>query len=139
MHPSSRSAVAHSSRFSPAVTVNHHLSSPVVTHENPNIDVESGGRCRRRSSTAGSSEGNTTGSRCFSDSDDQSWHSPLDSIAGGSLDECRFLEIVGISVPRSHKEASMSDRLSYNVELEIGDLELKVHSAKTREIVEFVI
>ncbi|KAA8543801.1 hypothetical protein F0562_022022 [Nyssa sinensis] len=98
--------------------------------KNPNTDVESGGRRRRRPSVAGSSEANTDGSRCFSDSDDQSWHSPLDSTAGGSFDECRFLEIEGISVPRSHKEASVSDHLSYDVDLESGDLELKVHSAK---------
>uniref|UniRef100_A0A5B7BZD6 RING-CH-type domain-containing protein n=1 Tax=Davidia involucrata TaxID=16924 RepID=A0A5B7BZD6_DAVIN len=100
------------------------------TVENPNTDIEAGGGRRKRPSAAGSSEATTDGSRCFSDSDDQSWHSPLDSTAGGSFDECRFSEIEGISDPRSHKQSSVSDSLSYDVDSESGDLELKVHSAK---------
>ncbi|XP_052184810.1 uncharacterized protein LOC127796614 [Diospyros lotus] len=81
--------------------------------EKPSNDLELGHRRRRsdgsRPSVAGSGKTTADGSLCFSDSDsdDQSWHSPV---------ECRH--------------PSASDCLSDDVDLESGDLELKVHSAK---------
>ncbi|XP_059660817.1 uncharacterized protein LOC132307152 isoform X2 [Cornus florida] len=105
--------------------------------DKPITDIEAGSgrhhrrRRRRRHSVAGSSETTTDGSLCFSDSDDdQSWHSPLYSTAGGSYDECGFSEIEGISDPHSHRVSSGSDCLSDGVDLESGDLALRVHSAK---------
>ncbi|KAI8014047.1 hypothetical protein LOK49_LG05G01373 [Camellia lanceoleosa] len=101
------------------------------TVENPSTDIETRRRRRhrrrrkRRTSVAGITEtGTDDGSLCFSDteSDDQSWRS---TVAGGS-----FSEIECVSDPHSHRESSGSDCLSREVDLESGDLELKVHLAK---------
>ncbi|XAR58942.1 Ubiquitin--protein ligase [Bertholletia excelsa] len=99
-------------------------------------DIESG-RQRRinvrhlpRPSHPGSSETFTDGSLCFSgsdDDDDQSWHSPEGSTAGGSFDEGRFSEIEGVVDPRSRVGYSESD---CDVDLESGELEMKVHPDK---------
>ncbi|KAJ8543626.1 hypothetical protein K7X08_006149 [Anisodus acutangulus] len=75
---------------------------------------------RRRPSMVWSSETTTDGSFRFSDSDsDQSWHSPLGSVAGGSYryEEC------GSSMRRT--EGNLID-------LESGELELKVHSKEEK-------
>lgn len=81
-------------------------------------------RSRRRPSVAGSGETTTDGSLCFSDSDAaHSWHSTLGSTAAGSFDECGFQEIEGVLDPHIHKE-------SHEVDLESGELEMKVHSGK---------
>ncbi|KAL6967609.1 hypothetical protein U1Q18_033419 [Sarracenia purpurea var. burkii] len=105
--------------------------------ENPSTEKEPGHRRRRRrrrGSVAGSSETTTDGSLCFSDSEnEQSRHSPLVSTAGGSFDECRFSEIEGVLDPRRHGESSVSGCLSEEVDLESGELELKVHSAKDQQ------
>ncbi|KAL6981777.1 hypothetical protein U1Q18_023398 [Sarracenia purpurea var. burkii] len=99
-------------------------------------DLESGrGRRQRRwrrrqqrghqHSVVGSSETTTDRSLCFSDYNDQSWHSPLGSTAGGSFDECNLSEIEGVLDGNIR-----SLDLSGVVDLESGDLELKAHSAK---------
>ncbi|KAL6979122.1 hypothetical protein U1Q18_020786 [Sarracenia purpurea var. burkii] len=107
-----------------------------TTVESMSADLESGRgrrqrrrwqRRRHRHSVAGSNETTTDGSLCFSDSDydDQSWHSPLGSTAGGSFDECRLSEIEGV-LDGNRRSSDLSDV----VDLESGDLELKAHSAK---------
>ncbi|KAK2975882.1 hypothetical protein RJ640_015313 [Escallonia rubra] len=100
-----------------------------ATEASTSTDIESGEgprrhrrrrRKRRRPSLARSSSETTTattdGSHCFSgDSDDHSWHSPRNSAASRSLGGC----------------GSFSS--SEEVDLESGDLEVKVHLGKREE------
>ncbi|CAI9106887.1 OLC1v1006131C1 [Oldenlandia corymbosa var. corymbosa] len=126
--------------------------------ENPGADVGSGSvrrhrrrrrRRRQRPSAAASSETTTDGSFKFSDTEDEerSMHSQrLGSTAGGSYEECRFsTESDGISVVSGTKRHSsrrggsstFSDEEEAEeeegmVDLESGELELKVHSRGNR-------
>ncbi|KAM7501843.1 hypothetical protein LguiB_000747 [Lonicera macranthoides] len=87
-------------------------------------------RQRRRRRRPGGSETTTDGSLCFSDSEEQ-------STAGGSYEECRFSEIEGSSsCPNSSSRrecCSMSEEEEEEVDLESGDLELKVHKEEERD------
>ncbi|MCE3217179.1 hypothetical protein HAX54_010898 [Datura stramonium] len=91
-------------------------------------------RRRRRPSMAGSSETTTDGSFRFSDSDsDQSWHSPLGSVAGGSYryEECgSSMRSEGSLVhcePLKHSQRGSCLLPDEEIDLESGELELKVH------------
>ncbi|XP_027089185.2 uncharacterized protein [Coffea arabica] len=96
-------------------------------------------RRRPRPSVAASSETTTDGSFRFSDTEDDS--RSLHSQLGGSYEECRFsTESEGISLPKKHSSRRGSSTVSDEeeegmVDLESGELELKVHSnrAKKRE------
>ncbi|XP_057483807.1 uncharacterized protein LOC130770370 [Actinidia eriantha] len=84
------------------------------TAENPSTDIESGRRRRsRRPSVSGSSETTTNASRC-------------------SSDECKSSEIDRVLAldPNSHGESSESNFSSEDVDLESGELELKLHLSK---------
>ncbi|KAK4376066.1 hypothetical protein RND71_006743 [Anisodus tanguticus] len=82
---------------------------------------------------AGSSETTTDGSFRFSDSDsDQSWHSPLGSVAGGGsyrYEECgsSMRRTEGNLVKRGSCQLPDDDE---EIDLESGELELKVHNNK---------
>ncbi|KAK6788182.1 hypothetical protein RDI58_016707 [Solanum bulbocastanum] len=88
-------------------------------------------RRRRMPSMAGSSETTTDGSFRFSDSDsDQSWHSPLGSVAGGSYryEECGLsMRSEGNLVHREHNKRGSCPLPDEEIDLESGELELKVH------------
>ncbi|XP_043697762.1 uncharacterized protein LOC122648616 [Telopea speciosissima] len=94
------------------------------------LHVDGAGEWSHRSSVDGSEEG-SEGSLCFSDADDQSWHSPFDSTAGGSYDEHRLScvsdpEIGDVSDQR--RNSCVSD-CSVEIHLESGVPEIKVHLA----------
>ncbi|CAN4101008.1 unnamed protein product [Withania somnifera] len=109
------------------------------TFDTANTDIEANGsgdnanlgrqrrrrRRRRMPSMAGSSETTTDGSFRFSDSDsDQSWHSPLGSVAGGSYrsEECGLsMRSDGNLVNCKRGSCSLPDE---EIDLESGDLGL---------------
>ncbi|KAK9279332.1 hypothetical protein L1049_013011 [Liquidambar formosana] len=123
--------------LSPLHDVSRFGDCKMSTVDNPHIaDTESEDRRRprrqrrrRNPSVARSSDQGTEGSLCFSDSDEQSRHSPFGSTAGGSCDdECRFSgesvsQIEGVSDPDRNS-------LSSDVDLESGILEVKVRLAE---------
>ncbi|PSR95077.1 E3 ubiquitin-protein like [Actinidia chinensis var. chinensis] len=99
--------------------------------ENPSPDLESGRRQRqrrrqrRRRRRPESGETTTGGSLCFSDSDRDHGETPPCSTAGTS-----FSEIEGVVGPHRLRESSANDFASYDVDLERGDLEVKVRLGK---------
>ncbi|KAF5204097.1 Zinc finger, RING-CH-type [Thalictrum thalictroides] len=91
----------------------------MASTENSNVGVEEVGR--RRSVAK-----NNGGSKCFSDAEDRSWHSPYNSNGGRSYEDYRLSdhEIGGVSEP--YRSSSVSD-CSVEVDLEAGVQETKVH------------
>ncbi|XP_058099497.1 uncharacterized protein LOC131243895 [Magnolia sinica] len=96
--------------------------------ENSPEDIEAGGHRRSASSSVDS--------LCFSDAEDESWHSPLDSCGGGSF-ECHLsdasdAEIGGASEQHPRRNSSASDHRS-DASLESKLPEIKVHLAKAEK------
>ncbi|XP_068644105.1 uncharacterized protein [Aristolochia californica] len=88
-----------------------------------------------RRGSAGDRGGDSDESVCFSDAEEDSWHSPYGSRNGGSYDEYRFSggsdpEIGGASEAR--RSSSDSDCRA-EVDLENGLTETKVHLAKVEK------
>ncbi|XP_016494784.1 uncharacterized protein LOC107813976 [Nicotiana tabacum] len=92
----------------------------------------------RRPSMAGSSETTTDGSFRFSDSDsDQSWHSPLGSVAGRSyrFEECgSSMRTEGnlVNCEQSKRSGACGLVADEEIDLESGELELKVHNKEEK-------
>ncbi|KAL5991619.1 hypothetical protein ACLOJK_012528 [Asimina triloba] len=96
----------------------------MAKRENPREDVEAGG---------GGSDGD---SACFSDAEEEPWHSPFGSNRrGGSCDEHGLSSASDHEIGSSsghRRDSSLSDCCS-DVDLESGAPEIKVHLAKVEK------
>ncbi|KAL5973514.1 hypothetical protein ACLOJK_030165 [Asimina triloba] len=99
----------------------------MVKAANSHEDIEAGrGRRRRRSASISSED-----SLCFSDAEEESWHSPY-----GSRGDCDASDTEISGAPerdRGGRSSSALDCSSDAEDLEIGQLEIKVHSLKAEK------
>ncbi|KAK1270421.1 hypothetical protein QJS04_geneDACA007618 [Acorus gramineus] len=102
-------------------------------------DIEEGRAFHRQSSTVGGDD-DSDDSLCFSDAEEQSWHSPFNSNGGrtSSYDEYRFSGTsddpeIGREVADPHRSSCVSDCSVEMVESESGVMEIKVHATKVEK------
>ena len=105
------------------VLLSYFTPSASMREEKSSVDVEAG---PHRSSSAGESDG----SLCFSDAEEQSWHSPFNSNYGElRCSGASSHEIDAVEEPC--RDSCISDCSSFEVDLECG--EIKVNLEKTEK------